>query len=90
MDQKIEKILKKILKVVNKADLNVPEIITLIGRICLSVGASIAKRTEDPPTLAELTTTYHQSPTVDVALMLQGYQMFKWVESLKETKENKK
>lgn len=85
--KKIDKVTRKLLKMIGKAKLNAAEIITVFAKVGYSLGASIGNRLDDPPGFLELKMKYQEEPTVDVALMLQSLQMAEWVASITETEE---
>lgn len=79
-EEKIGAILDKLLKLINKSKLTIPELLILVGNLSYFIGASIAGLKETGPSLEELKKHYYKNPTVDVALMLQGLEITSWEE----------
>jgi hypothetical protein len=77
---KVDAVIKKILKLVNKAQLNIPELISFYGRLGYALGASIAGIHDEGPTVEALKREGYRNPTVPVALMQQGLLVETWVE----------
>lgn len=75
---KINKTLNKILKVINKNNLNIPELILLVANLTIAVGKSLSGVKGEIPNTEDLQRLYYTDPTVDVQLMLQGKLMVTW------------
>jgi hypothetical protein len=85
-DIKVAKLIDKIIKLLNKSNLNIPELIVLYGNLGYHIGASIAGvSTKEGPTVEELRKLYYQRPTVDVGLMLQGLMITDWEKDFLQT-----
>jgi len=79
-EKKIGKILDKVLDMINKSKLTIPELIILIGNLSYFIGASIAGFVEKGPSIDDLKKEYYRNPTIDIALMLQGLEITTWEE----------
>lgn len=90
-EKKVEEVLKKIKKILNKHKLTIPELILTYGNLGYNLGASIAGIKGKGPGLEEVKQAYYaDGPTVDVGLMLQGQLITSWVEDfLKHPKLSK-
>ena len=72
-EKKVEKVLTKIQKILNRNKLNVPELLIAYGNLGYHIGAAMAQvQGEQGPSSEELQKAYYTNPTVDVALMIQG------------------
>lgn len=80
MSNKTEKLTKKVMALINKAELSIEDLITFYGQLGYSIGASIAGFKGKGPTEKELTKEYYRTPTIDVALMVQGLMIEGWRE----------
>lgn len=82
---KVEKVIKKLHQVFNKAGLTVPEILVAYGNLGYHLGAAIAGVSgPEGPNLQLLQREYYRNPTVDVALMLQGLTITSWEEDFRK------
>jgi hypothetical protein len=79
-EQKVSAAVEKIMKLLNKTKLNIPELLVLYGNLGYHIGASIAGLDSKGPNIEELKRAYYQNPTVDVGLMLQGMLITAWEE----------
>jgi hypothetical protein len=79
-DNKVGAILTKVMKLLNKNNMTIPELIMFYGNLGYHVGASIAGYQGTGPSLEELKKLYYSNPTVDVGLMLQGLLITSWEE----------
>lgn len=86
-DQKLDKVIQKLHKVINKADLNVTEIILAYGNLGYHLGASMAGFEDKGPDLETLKREYYLNPTIDVGLMLQGLMITGWENSFEQKPE---
>ena len=77
-DEKVSNTLQKIMKLLNKDRLTIPELILLYGNLGYHIGASIAGFKEDGPSLEELKKEYYSNPTIDVGFMLQALLIGSW------------
>jgi hypothetical protein len=75
-----DKLLAKILAQLDKASLNVPELLSLCGKLLYTIGASMSGFTKAGPSLEVLEREYYTNPCVDVALMIQGQLISTWIE----------
>ena len=71
-DEKISKMINKIMLILNKKGLTIPELLMFYGNLGYHIGASIANCTNTGPGLEELKKEYYSNPTIDTYLMLQG------------------
>jgi hypothetical protein len=85
--KKIQKCLKQTLDLINNNHLTVEETVVLYGNIGYSIGLSVMKRTDNPPTIEELERLFYQNPTIDVSLMLTGLNVASWLDKKKGEKE---
>jgi len=81
--KKVEKTLNLLVKILNKQNLNIAELIEVYGNLGYSLGTAMAKKPDGIP-LEKLKEMYHIKPTVDIALMLQSLQILHWQEQFKE------
>lgn len=81
---RLEKTLSKTLALLNKAKLNVPELLLLYGNLGYHLGASIAGFRGKGPSQQELEEYYKNNPTVDISLMLQGLLITAWEQDYRE------
>jgi hypothetical protein len=79
-DEKIVKVVNKVMKLLNKENLSIPELILFYGNLGYHIGASIAGCSGVGPDLETLKKEYYRNPTVDVALMQQGLIVNSWAE----------
>lgn len=79
-DKKVTKVIEKIMKVINKEKLNIPELLVMYGNLGYFIGASMAGCGHNGPSLEELKDIYHKDPTVDTGLMMQGLLITSWEE----------
>ena len=77
-DKKITDNLTKIMKILNKNKLTIPELILLYGNLGYHIGASIAGFKDQGPSLEELKKEYYTNPAIDVGFMLQGLLITSW------------
>jgi hypothetical protein len=96
-EKKVTSAINKLMTVLNKTKLNIPEIILAYGNLGYHIGASIAGFNNDGPGIDELKKEYYTNPTIDVGFMLQGLTISSWVEDFiknpklsKLAEENKK
>jgi hypothetical protein len=78
-EARVIKVLAKVMKVINKHNMTITDLIVMYGNLGYHIGASIAG--VDPnsgPTLTELEQAYYTNPTIDVSLMIQGLQTTEW------------
>lgn len=72
-EKKINKTVDKAIKLLDKENLSIEELVIAIGNLVLVCGSNIAGlegKIIDP---AILNKEYYSNPTIDIALMLQGY-----------------
>ena len=77
---KVDGVIAKILKLINKAQLNIPELILFYSRLGYAIGASMIGIRDVGPTVEALKREGYSNPTVPVALMQQGLLTETWVE----------
>lgn len=78
-EEKVTKALNKILKIINKSQLNIAEMLVLYGNLGYHLGASIAGFSgAEGPSLEVVKQAYYQDPTIDTGLMLQGLLITNW------------
>ena len=77
--KKIEKVLNKVLNLLSRNKFTQEEVVVLYGNLGLALGASMAECTRNMPTVRELHERYENSPTIDVAMMLNGLNVASWV-----------
>lgn len=87
---KTSEALTEIVEVFKKYKLRAGEIAIVYGNLGYTLGASIAGyQGTGPGDIKELERLYYTSPTLGIALMLQGMQITTWYESHKEMTINK-
>lgn len=86
-EDKVTKVITKLHKVFNRANLTIPEILLAYGNLGYHLGASIAGFHEEGPDTETLEREYRLNPTVDVGLMLQGLLITSWEDNLLEKPE---
>ena len=79
-DKKVASTVDKLMKLINKQKLNIPELLVMYGNLGYHLGASIAGISGKGPSLEELKHENYSNPTVDVGLMLQGLLITTWEE----------
>jgi len=81
--QKIKKVLLSVSKVINKAELTIPELIYFYGNLGYMLGSSIGgfNQLETKPDEITLEREYRINPTIDLGFMLQGLLITTWVDS---------
>jgi len=77
-DKKVSKLITKVMKLINKHKLTVPEMVVFSGNLLYHLGASIAGFKGKGPHVEELRQAYYQDPTIDTGLMLQGLLITDW------------
>jgi hypothetical protein len=77
-EKKIELVLDKVRKIINKAALTIPELLITYGNLGYNLGASMAGFTDKGPSIEDLKKSYYSNPSVDVGLMLQGLLITSW------------
>lgn len=79
-DKKVARTVESIMKILNKAKLNIPELIVLYGNMGYHIGASMAglQSIGQGPGIEELKREYYSKPSVDLGLMLQGLLITEW------------
>lgn len=82
-EKKVEKVIEKLHKIINKSGLNVPEIVLTYGNLGYHLGASMAGFQYKGPDLETLKREYYLNPTVDVGLMIQGLMITGWEDGFK-------
>jgi hypothetical protein len=78
-DNKVVDTINKVLKIINKEGLNVPELIAFYGNLGIHIGCGIAG-IKEIPTIEEIKREYFTKPTIDLALIQQGYLITSWEE----------
>jgi hypothetical protein len=87
--ERAELVLRKVLKVFQKHRPTTSEIILILSNLTYSLGGSIESlTTNELPPIEELQKQYYTSPTIGVALMLQGLLISTWFENYQKTLEN--
>jgi hypothetical protein len=76
--KKIEKVISKLHRVINRANLTIPEILITYGNLGYHLGASMAGFKNQGPDTATIEREYRLNPTVDTGLMLQGLEVTSW------------
>ncbi len=82
-DKKITKAVNQVLKILERADFNIAELILFTGNMTYFIGASIAGYQDKGPNIEELKREYYSSPGgpgIDIALMLSGLTTTSWLE----------
>jgi hypothetical protein len=79
-EKRIDESIEKVLKIINKSKLNIPELIVFYGRLGYNIGAGMAGLKESGPNFAQIQQEYYRNPTVDVGLMMQGLIIQTWTE----------
>lgn len=77
-EKKVEKVIEKLHKIINKSKPNIAEIILIYGNLGYHLGASLAGFEDEGPNIETLRQEYYRNPTVDVGLMLQGLMITAW------------
>ncbi len=89
-EKKIALTLKQLLKTLNDTNLTPDEVVILTGNFIYSIGAAIAGRIKNPPTLEELETSYMIKPTIDNFLMLTGINISARISPIEEERKGEK
>ena len=76
-DKKVVSTINKVLKVLNKEKLSVSELIAFYGNLGIHIGCGIAGL-DTAPNIEEIKREYYRNPTVDIALISQGYLITSW------------
>jgi len=86
-EKKINKTVEKAIKLLDKEKLSIEELIVAIGNLAIVAGSNIAGlegQVIDPDILNK---EYYSNPTIDVALMLQGYFIIALADDYKKKPE---
>jgi hypothetical protein len=84
--ERVDAAYQELVQVFNKHQLTTGEIIIAYGNLGYTLGASIEGYQEGKgPTITELQKMYYQSPTLGVAMMIQGYTCTSWYEDWAKT-----
>jgi len=83
-ETKVAKLVSQVIKLINKNQLSIQEMIVAYGNLGYHLGASIAGFTDKGPNIEELKREYYSNPTVDVGLMIQGLLITDWEEDFRQ------
>ena len=87
---KVDACLMDLIKVFNKHNLSIKELVVAYGNLGYTLGASIGGYQGKGPSIEELNKLYYASPSLAVSIMLQSMLMTTWIEDLDKPLTSKK
>lgn len=85
--EKCEKTLDELQDVLNKAKLNLQELVWAYGQLGYNIGATLEGVAF---TVDEATKEYYEKPRLGVSLMVQGLHVQTWVDKIKGSRDDNK
>ena len=81
-EQHCEDAEQKLLDILNDSELGLKELVWVVGRMLIDLGASLEGTTDKPISLEQAFKIYTENPTIGNAMVSSGADMHRWLDIL--------